>query len=153
MDTSSILEKGQNYFNKGLGFADQVLANAYIQKLKVFLPKPVKITMSLKNSYEQKGMESSFKDIANDVFDKTLLLGEFIKAYYKGEYRAIDNIKLALMFSAIIYIASPIDLIPDWVAFIGLFDEFVLIAWLLQTLYEELEKFEIWKNMQSTEAH
>ena len=50
-----------------------------------------------------------------------------------------------MIFAVLVYIVSPIDLIPDWIAFIGLLDEIILIIWLFENLYEELEKFQAWK--------
>ena len=148
-NTDDILAQMQNYFNKGIGFTNQILANTYVQKLRRFLPKPVKIIFALRNAYEKNGLEHGIEDIAQDLFNKTLLLGEFIKAYYKGDYREISTVKFALIITAIVYIASPLDLIPSWIAFIGVFDDIILILWLLENLNEELDKFADWKARQA----
>jgi uncharacterized membrane protein YkvA (DUF1232 family) len=147
-NTDKILDGAKRFLNSGLGFADNFLANQYIQRLKSFLPKPLKIMIALKNNYEKNGLDNGIEDIATDLFSKTLLLGDFIKAYYKGDYRAIDSFKLFLLFSAIVYLVSPLDLIPNWLGFIGLFDEILLVIWVIETLNDELNKFQAWKSMQ-----
>ncbi|MCB0501372.1 MAG: DUF1232 domain-containing protein [Bacteroidetes bacterium] len=137
--------KAKSFFDGGLSFANKLLASQYIKRLKAFLPKPFKIMFALRNTYEEKGSDASIEAIAEDLFTKTKLLGEFIKAYYNGDYRDVDPIKIFMIFAVLVYIVSPIDLIPDWIAFIGLLDEIILIIWLFENLYEELEKFQAWK--------
>jgi uncharacterized membrane protein YkvA (DUF1232 family) len=148
-NTEDIFERAQALFNTGIGFANKILANAYIQRLKAFLPKPVKIMMAIRKSYEKNGLDAGIQEIATDLFNKTVLLGDFIKAYYKGDYREVDTIKVILIFSAIIYLATPIDLIPNWIAFIGLFDDIVVVIWLIETLNIELDKFKTWQERQA----
>lgn len=141
----SFANTSKSIFDTSLGFANKLLASSYIKRLKAFLPKPFKIMFALRNTYEKNGSDASIESIAEDLFTKTKLLGEFIKAYYNGDYREVDTVKIFMIFAALAYIVSPIDLIPDWIAFIGLFDEIILIIWLFENLYEELEKFQAWK--------
>jgi len=147
-NTDKIIDGAKGFLNSGLEFTNQLLANTYIQRLKSFLPKPLKIMIALKNNYEKNGLEYGIEHIAADLFNKTFLLGEFIKSYYKGTYREVDTFKLLLLFSAFVYLASPLDIIPNWLGFIGLFDEIILVIWVIETLNIELDKYQAWKDKQ-----
>lgn len=132
-------------FKSGFEMAQPLLQNQVLKRLRVFLPKPMKVMMVLQMSYKKAGEPASLNHIANDLFDKTKLLGEFIKAYYNGEYREIELMNIAKITAAIAYFASPIDLIPDAIPIIGFFDDVTIMLWLFETLNEELEAFETWK--------
>ena len=95
--TTNILEEAQRYFGKGLGFANQILANSFVQRLKAFLPRPVKMVMAMQNLYAKNNMDTNLQSIAEDLFQKTQSLGAFIKAYYSGEYRDIEPLKIFLI--------------------------------------------------------
>ena len=52
---------------------------------------------------------------------------------------------------AIIYILSPLDIIPDWLLGIGSLDDFAILALTLPFVLKELEKFLAWEQEQKIE--
>ena len=72
------------------------------------------------------------------------LLGRMIKAYASGEYRDISPASLLKIIGGLIYFISPIDLIPDFLPFVGFADDIALLVWILKSINDEVEKFKAW---------
>ncbi|WP_394993980.1 YkvA family protein [Emticicia sp.] len=79
------------------------------------------------------------------VREKITLLGSLLKAYATGEYRQIELPSLLKIIAGFIYFISPIDLIPDFLPFIGLTDDVALLMFIINSIDGEITKFEQWK--------
>lgn len=77
--------------------------------------------------------------------DKVVLLGGLLKAYATGEYRNIELPNLLKVVAGFIYFISPIDLLPDFLPFVGLADDVALLMFIVKGISNEIEKFEQWK--------
>ena len=66
----------------------------------------------------------------------------------KGDYSDYDGVKLMFIIAALIYVVSPIDIIPDFIPVAGLVDDVVVIEWLIREVKSELDKYEQikWEN-------
>lgn len=86
---------------------------------------------------------------AGGVFDvireKVTLLGGLIKAYATGEYRQIELPNLLKIIAGFIYFVSPIDIIPDFLPYIGLTDDVALLMFIINSIDSELSKFQQWQ--------
>ncbi|WP_231510825.1 YkvA family protein [Bacillus sp. UNC438CL73TsuS30] len=85
------------------------------------------------------------KNSLGDAFGKIELLIELIKAYSKGDYRNISKSTLATVIGAILYFASPIDMIPDFIVGLGIVDDAAVIGYAIKKISGELVEFEKWK--------
>lgn len=67
------------------------------------------------------------------------------KLYYKGEYKMkfTDVLVPAL---ALVYVLSPIDIIPDFVPFVGALDDLAILAFAIPMLMKEVDKFLLWES-------
>ena len=72
-----------------------------------------------------------------------------LKAYAKGEYRAIPKQSLIALIAAMAYFVIPTDLIPDFIATLGFFDDVALLGWVFQSIREDLTLFEAWEQSQT----
>lgn len=71
-----------------------------------------------------------------------------IKMYYKGEYKMkLTDILLPAL--ALIYVISPIDIIPDFVPVIGALDDLAILAFAIPMLMKEVDKFLLWENQKN----
>ena len=57
--------------------------------------------------------------------------------------------RLAAMALASVYIASPIDLIPDFFVPVGLIDDSAVVLWLAGAVLSETERFLLWEREQA----
>jgi uncharacterized membrane protein YkvA (DUF1232 family) len=74
------------------------------------------------------------------------LFFSFVKDYASGRYREIPWTTIAAIIGSLIYIFSPIDLIPDFIPILGLTDDAVVFGLCLAGIANDLKKYEIWKN-------
>jgi uncharacterized membrane protein YkvA (DUF1232 family) len=80
-------------------------------------------------------------------------IAALVKAWVKGDYRAVSTKTVVTAIAALIYFINPLDLIPDWIPVIGLLDEALVLAWVTKSLGRELDEFEQWNNSQTTKAN
>ena len=79
---------------------------------------------------------------------KVPVIWRMVKMWRKGAYptNAIDMI---LPLLGILYVVSPIDLIPEIaVPFIGSLDDLAVLALIIPKLMKEVDKFLLWEGMQ-----
>ena len=84
--------------------------------------------------------------IKKDV--QTLL--RLMRAYGEGRYRQVSGRNLALAGLGIIYLVSPLDVIPDFLPG-GFFDDAAVIGFILKKIRTELVAFEIWEQSQGSQ--
>ena len=74
-----------------------------------------------------------------------------------GRYDGMSRGRLALMVAAVIYIVSPIDLIPEgFLSVFGLADDAMVAAWLIAGLIGATSAYRIWERGEgfgSSDAH
>jgi uncharacterized membrane protein YkvA (DUF1232 family) len=64
----------------------------------------------------------------------------------RGTYPGLSRGRLALMALALVYVISPIDLVPELaLALLGLGDDVFVLGWLVGTALDETEQFIIWQ--------
>ena len=73
------------------------------------------------------------------------LLFSVIKDYAKGNYREIPWLTIAAIIGALLYIFSPIDLIPDFIPVAGLLDDAGVLGICLNGIGKDLKNYELWK--------
>jgi len=85
-------------------------------------------------------------------FAKVELLIMMLKDYWNGEYTGVSWGIIAAIVAVLLYILSPIDLIPDFIPVIGYTDDvsFLLFAW--SSISYEVEKYCQWKSQRDEKA-
>jgi len=86
------------------------------------------------------------KGALGEAWDKLHLLTELVKSYSKGEYRKVSKGTIVTVIGAIIYFVSPLDVVPDFIVGLGLFDDAAVIGFTIKKLSQELEEYKKWKN-------
>jgi uncharacterized membrane protein YkvA (DUF1232 family) len=78
------------------------------------------------------------------VLDDFRTLIRLVVAYSRGHYRKIPPDQLAIVVAGLIYVVSPIDLIPDFLPG-GYVDDALVIGWVIKTVRAELDAFREWE--------
>ena len=73
------------------------------------------------------------------------LLFSVVKDYVNGSYRELPWVTIAAIVGSLLYIFSPIDLIPDFIPVLGLTDDAAVIALCLKGIVSDLTKYQAWK--------
>lgn len=83
-------------------------------------------------------------------FGRIKLFTEMIREYFRGNYREVPMKTITLITAALIYLVSPVDAIPDFLIGIGFVDDGVVIAYVFNSLNEDIESFKNWKTGKDT---
>ena len=79
--------------------------------------------------------------------DLKLLFG-VIQDFMKGNYKAVPFWTLGAIVTALLYVLSPLDLIPDFIPVIGYVDDAMVVATCLSMVKKDLLKYKEWKKDQ-----
>ncbi|KRE61581.1 hypothetical protein ASG78_09465 [Nostocoides sp. Soil756] len=79
------------------------------------------------------------------VLDDFRALIRLVVAYARGHYREIPTDALVTVIGGLIYVVSPIDLIPDTIPGVGYLDDVTVIGWVIKTVRGELDAFQEWE--------
>ncbi|MGA4995398.1 YkvA family protein [Nonomuraea bangladeshensis] len=64
-----------------------------------------------------------------------------VRAVMRGEYGGMGKGRLGLIALGVVYIISPIDVIPDFLTLIGVADDFGVFLWLATALLGESGRY------------
>ena len=79
------------------------------------------------------------------------LLALLIRDYWKGAYRNVSAWSIAVFIFAMLYIFSPLDVIPDFNLGLGQIDDAAVLVLCLNFLEKDLYKYKMWK--ESKKSH
>ncbi len=113
-----------------------------------FLGKPLLLLQIAKKSLAKGDQEVTFQSVADSAIQNLRRLVRLVTAYATGTYRGVSKKNAALVVAALLYFLSPIDIVPDFLPFVGFLDDVTLITWVLATLGTELSNFEDFENTQ-----
>lgn len=74
-----------------------------------------------------------------------------LKSWATGRYKAIPWNSLLLIVASLIYFLMPLDSLPDFIPFWGLFDDAALLAWTLRQVRKDLDAYLAWEVSQQVE--
>ena len=100
---------------------------------------------------EEDKLKEKLQDSSHlERFTKDLMLFvSLIKDYYKGNYRDIPYKTISAGVVGLLYTLNPIDIIPDFIPFIGHIDDALVLAFCLKLIEKDLQKYQAWKKSQS----
>lgn len=80
------------------------------------------------------------------VPDRLRALPRMVKDTMAGRYSGLQRSRLALMALAVLYVVSPVDLVPEAaLMLLGLADDALVTAWLAGAVLAETEAFIAWE--------
>ena len=108
-------------------------------------------------SFQKKFNDFLFKaetiPVLGGVIDDLITMVDLVDAYIKKEYRGIPVGTVISIVAGLIYVLSPIDLIPDAIPVIGFVDDAAVIMFVLKLgVDKDLDKFRVWKNRKLEEC-
>lgn len=119
------------YFKKGGWIA---MGRYYIKnpaKLKELLLKVTKYT-------NREGLKR--------VKDDILLICQYVTDVFTGRYKEYNTLNLIVIIGAIVYVATPIDAVPDFIP-AGFIDDTAVILWAIKEFADEIQRYRAFKGM------
>jgi len=143
----------QDLIQKGLQLSQHAIFRKFMGKAGGILAKPAKLFMLLSSAYtkliDTDSTQSGFEQV-KDIMQTFIRL---VKAYANGSYRAVSNKSLLVGVGVLLYLVTPLDVIPDFIPIIGLLDDISLMAWFVDAFQKEISNFREWEanhNVQPT---
>ena len=87
--------------------------------------------------------------LAARLIQNLKLLLPLIRDYWKGTYRDVSIKSIVIFLVGLVYIISPIDLIPDYIIGLGQIDDVAILGLSLYFLEKDLLKYKAWKDSQA----
>lgn len=82
----------------------------------------------------------------NTILSDIKLLLELMKDWKEGEYKDLSKSTAIMIIISLIYLVSPIDIIPDFLMG-GFVDDAAVIAYVIKNISEELNMYKEWKKL------
>ena len=129
MENTITPKKATVELTKGFDKAEKTLQN--VDKLEKLLQRAEKCLKSLPKVGEKLSHIPSFISL--------------VKSYIKKEYTAVPVGTIIAIISAITYVVSPVDLIPDLLPGVGHIDDAAIVAACLILVDEDVKEFLKWR--------
>ena len=132
-------------FQKGLDISKSLVFSRMLKRAPGILSMPVKLGMLLTSAYTVLTKDTRDTSGFEQVRSLMLTFVRMVKAYANGSYRQIPTKSILLGVGVLIYLVSPLDLVPDFIPGLGFLDDLGLITWLISNLRAQLDRFEQWE--------
>ncbi|MGH1362620.1 MAG: YkvA family protein [Calditrichia bacterium] len=86
------------------------------------------------------------KDRIKSVWGDLQTMIQMLLAYRNGDYRKLPWKTLLSAMGAVLYFVNPLDLIPDFLGFFGFMDDAAVIAYVVNSLRDDLDAFRIFRD-------
>ncbi len=140
-DLRRMKEDNKNKLNISETWAYKV----FIKSAYRLLHKPLAILDLAKKGIAHIQQYDSVRELAAEAREQLGTIFRLVQAYAQGNYRQVSTRNLVFSLAALMYLVSPFDLIPDFLA-AGLLDDITLIVWVYNNFRTEMEQFREWED-------
>ena len=128
-----------------MSFITQFMKGSWLGRAKLiaFNPKKMKSLLLQLGHYVGKNGLSEAKDTL-------LLIRDYLHDVTTGAYKGFEVKKLVIIIAAIVYVVTPIDLLPDFMP-PGLIDDLSILAWAVKEAASELSRYKELTSKKETE--
>ena len=130
---------------RGFQISKNAVFSLFVNRATKLVGRPFKIITVLNETADKLKNEESKDNKFKQLFDVALTLVRLVRAYAVGEYRAIETKTIISGLAVLLYILSPIDLVPDFVPVVGFLDDLSLVGWFLSKFQVEITRFREWE--------
>ncbi len=117
----------------------------YLSKAKIIINDDQKLKKLIDDVLKKLKNLTSGKKTTAKLNDSLRLFIRIINAYTSKEYTYVPWKTICLLVAGLIYFIYPIDLIPDFIPIAGIIDDVALIAWIYESIKEDIDNFLEWE--------
>ena len=95
-------------------------------------------------------LEQKIKEIPNvgEQLSMVPVMISLVKNYVQGKYTTVPYGTILAILSALIYLLSQIDLIPDFLPGIGYLDDIAVVGFCITMVKTDIESYDVWRQAQ-----
>ncbi|OGX84496.1 hypothetical protein BEN47_16225 [Hymenobacter lapidarius] len=134
-----------SFTDKGLKISKNVLFNVFIGRATKLLGTPFKVVTILNEAADKLADKGSKTNKFRQLFDVALTLVRMVRSFISGDYRDISKSTVVTGLAVLLYVLSPIDLVPDFIPVVGFLDDLSLIGWFMGHFSTEITRFRTWE--------
>ena len=129
-----------------MNFITQFIKGNWLGKAKLytFNPRKMKVLLLQLGFYLTKNGLSSAKETL-------ILIRNYLHDVSTGKYKDYELKKLTIIVGAIIYVVTPVDLLPDFIP-AGFVDDLSILAWAANNAAIELNRYKCAKEIEENES-
>lgn len=131
---------------KGLKLSKNALFNVFIGRATKILGKPFKVVAVLNETADKLASKDSKDNKFRQLFDIALTMVRLVRSFISGEYRDVSTSTIISGLAVLLYVLSPIDLVPDFIPVLGFLDDLSLVSWWVGKFQTEIIKFRTWES-------
>ena len=131
---------------KGLQLSKNAIFNVFIGRATKLLGKPFKVVAILNETADKLASKDSKDNKFKQLFNVAATLVRMVRNYISGDYREVATSTIISGFAVLLYVLSPIDLVPDFIPVLGFLDDLSLISWYLGKFQDEVAKYRTWED-------
>ena len=134
-----------SFSEQGLRISKNVLFNVFVGRAAKLLGKPFKVVTILNETADKLADQGSKTNKFRQLFDVALTLVRMVRSFISGEYRDISTSTVVSSLAVLLYVLSPIDLVPDFIPVVGFLDDLSLISWFVGKFSTEINRYKEWE--------
>ena len=113
------------------------LANSsWVQEAKAFINDKEKM-QNLLNRFKEFFNNSSLEEIKDNMKEAFI----YVSDVFSGRYKDYSMTALITLVAGMVYVVSPIDIIPDFIPVVGFTDDITVFLFVLKSVNDELERY------------
>lgn len=113
------------------------LANSsWVQEAKAFINDKEKM-QNLLNRFKEFFNNSSLEEIKDNMKEAF----NYVSDVFPGRYKDYSMTALITLVAGMVYVVSPIDIIPDFIPVVGFTDDITVFLFVLKSVNDELERY------------
>jgi uncharacterized membrane protein YkvA (DUF1232 family) len=120
------------------------------RKAEEYLRDPEKTKKLLSAVVEKAKTRQAPKGPLVEVWEHLKALSRLVNAFVRKEYKEVPWQSLVLSSMALLYFVIPSDLFPDFIPIAGYVDDATIIAFVVNAIKADLDKFLEWEAEKST---
>lgn len=113
------------------------LANSsWVQEAKAFINDKEKM-QNLLNRFKEFFNNNSLEEIKDNMKEAF----NYVSDVFSGRYKDYSMTALITLVAGMVYVVSPIDIIPDFIPVVGFTDDITVFLFVLKSFNDELERY------------
>ena len=111
------------------------------QQAEDIIDDPDRVKKVAENAWEK---AKNLKGPLAKVWEQFKVMLQMIRAWIGGQYKEVPTTSVIAIVAGLMYLLSPIDLIPDFIPILGYLDDVFILGVVFTQIAQDLEAFEQW---------